>query len=452
MGDTFDFDIFEFAKIDPNILVSCYTFQENIPFPTPPTASRTFTALTMGCGYNLNLNLFEISEQKEFANNLIVEVGSLLIGESLAVIKSGTAWKAPLLSLLGNIQRSYRKDTSYHNALHAAEVAHLLVCLLNRMKLIQRSIVGKHTLTELRFLSLFAGTQEQGNTPPSQQITGGLGFVVAVLSALAHDAAHPGKTNNFLINSGMPLALIYNDKSVLENYHSCILFQLLKQHSNNIFSSLSFSDWRMVRRIVIEMILATDMAFHFELIGELRARRQAANFKYLLNETDGWILVKNCLKMADIGHAFLSWDLHKEFSIRVCKEIIRQSYIYQLNIFRLIGKLFIVSNLILPLSKQSITSNAQCYVKRRSAFAIHAKIVYIDWAAHVAFFSSAKSQEEEEIRLKLPRSPLCLKNNLQDIPKSQRSFLQFVKANSEKWEAVSNSGTQIADIEERLND
>ncbi|KAF8820202.1 3'5'-cyclic nucleotide phosphodiesterase domain-containing protein [Cardiosporidium cionae] len=405
--DAFNFDIFEFVKANQNISVSCYTLKENVPIPLNSTISKTLRELTLGCGYNLNLNLIEINEQVGLANNLVVEVGSLLMEETLGVIYSGNSWKKALMSLLGNIQRCYRQDVSYHNQLHAAEVAHLLVYLLNQIQLLRRVSTEKFTATELSFLPSFSNVDAGmgNNTAPPQQLNGSLAFVVAVLSALAHDVAHPGKTNNYLINSGTPLAIIYNDKSVLENYHSCILFQLIKQPSNNIFGTLSFSEWRMVRRIIIEMILATDMAFHFEFIGELRARRQAVNFKHLQNETDGWILTKNCLKLADIGHAFLVWDLHKEFSDRVCKEIM--------------------------------------------------------------------IQEEDEVRFQLPRSPLCLTENAQSIPKSQSSFLQFivtplleemqlaqsqanlhqivdqVQQNTMKWEAMRNVGTENAKLEER---
>lgn len=40
------------------------------------------------------------------------------------------------------------------------------------------------------------------------------------VSALAHDVDHPGVNNNSLIEEHHPLAIIYNDKAVLENHHA----------------------------------------------------------------------------------------------------------------------------------------------------------------------------------------------------------------------------------------
>lgn len=44
------------------------------------------------------------------------------------------------------------------------------------------------------------------------------------LAALCHDVDHPGLTNAFLLTTYDPLALRYNDISILENHHASTTF------------------------------------------------------------------------------------------------------------------------------------------------------------------------------------------------------------------------------------
>ena len=41
-----------------------------------------------------------------------------------------------------------------------------------------------------------------------------------LVAAAGHDVDHPGRTNGFLVKTSAPLALLYNDASVLENHHA----------------------------------------------------------------------------------------------------------------------------------------------------------------------------------------------------------------------------------------
>lgn len=46
-----------------------------------------------------------------------------------------------------------------------------------------------------------------------------------LFAALIHDFEHTGRTNNFHVNVGTELALLYNDRSVLENHHVSAAFR-----------------------------------------------------------------------------------------------------------------------------------------------------------------------------------------------------------------------------------
>lgn len=65
------------------------------------------------------------------------------------------------------------------------------------------------------------------------------------------------------------LAMIYNDVSVLENYHVSSCFRVMGMSDCNILSNLTRSEWLDVRKTIVSCILATDMSHHFEMVGRL---------------------------------------------------------------------------------------------------------------------------------------------------------------------------------------
>ena len=46
-----------------------------------------------------------------------------------------------------------------------------------------------------------------------------------LFSAIIHDFDHTGTTNNFHVQSSSSLAIMYNDKAVLENHHVSSFFR-----------------------------------------------------------------------------------------------------------------------------------------------------------------------------------------------------------------------------------
>lgn len=56
------------------------------------------------------------------------------------------------------------------------------------------------------------------------------------VGAAIHDYGHKGLNNAYLLRTEDELALIYNDKSVLENFHISAFYQSIsKSPSKNIF-------------------------------------------------------------------------------------------------------------------------------------------------------------------------------------------------------------------------
>ena len=56
---------------------------------------------------------------------------------------------------------------------------------------------------------------------------------------------------------------------VLENYHCSKAFELMQTDpSCNILSKFSLDKWKAIRTSIVSMVLATDMAGHFEYIAK----------------------------------------------------------------------------------------------------------------------------------------------------------------------------------------
>ena len=86
--------------------------------------------------------------------------------------------------------------------------------------------------------------------------------MVSLIAASGHDINHPGNNNLYEINTYSVLSLFYNDRSVLENYHIYCLFDLINNNELNIFDIYSAAENKLIRKTIINNILATDMTTH----------------------------------------------------------------------------------------------------------------------------------------------------------------------------------------------
>ncbi|XP_076664152.1 dual specificity calcium/calmodulin-dependent 3',5'-cyclic nucleotide phosphodiesterase 1 isoform X4 [Andrena cerasifolii] len=195
---------------------------------------------------------------------------------------------AVLECFLGRVEEGYcRHRNPYHNNLHAADVAqtmHYILCQTGLM----------NWLTDLE---IFA----------------------TLVAAIIHDYEHTGTTNNFHVMSGSDTALLYNDRAVLENHHISASFRILKEDESNILQNLSREEFREFRSLVIDMVLATDMSFHFQ---------QLKNMKNILSlaepSVDKSKAVSLVLHCCDISHPAKRWDLHHRWTMQLLEEFFRQ--------------------------------------------------------------------------------------------------------------------------------
>ena len=90
-----------------------------------------------------------------------------------------------------------------------------------------------------------------------------------ILGAICHDIDHPGVNNAFLVNSSDKLAVLYNDKSVLEQHHTSLGFDLIQK--SQILSKISNQNFKLFRSSFINVVLCTDFSKHFKITSKLQA-------------------------------------------------------------------------------------------------------------------------------------------------------------------------------------
>ncbi|XP_056010991.1 dual specificity calcium/calmodulin-dependent 3',5'-cyclic nucleotide phosphodiesterase 1A-like isoform X32 [Ostrea edulis] len=190
-------------------------------------------------------------------------------------------------SFLLQLEVGYSKyKNPYHNLVHGADVAQTVHYILSQSKL-------AHWLTDLE---VFA----------------------TIIAALIHDYEHTGTTNNFHIQTGSEFAVLYNDKAVLENHHICASFRIMRSEEANILNHLSREEYREFRALVIEMVMATDMSFHFQ---QLKNMKNLLGMPENIDKQKALSLVLHC---ADISHPAKDWNLHRRWTSQLLEEFFKQ--------------------------------------------------------------------------------------------------------------------------------
>jgi len=203
------------------------------------------------------------------------------------------------MNYMSVVETHYLQDVPFHNSTHAADVVHATHVLLS------------------------AGSFEG--------IFSDLEILAAVFAAAVHDVDHPGVNNQFLVNSSSEMALMYNDESVLENHHLAVAFQLLQSENCDMLESFSKVERQRFRKMVIEMVLATDNAKHMNILGSLKTmvetkRLSEGGLKPLEIESfnEKMHVLKCLVHCADLSNPTRPLQFYEKWVERLMEEFFRQ--------------------------------------------------------------------------------------------------------------------------------
>uniref|UniRef100_A0A2K6UBM3 3',5'-cyclic-AMP phosphodiesterase n=1 Tax=Saimiri boliviensis boliviensis TaxID=39432 RepID=A0A2K6UBM3_SAIBB len=125
------------------------------------------------------------------------------------------------------------------------------------------------------------------------------------------------------------LALMYNDASVLENHHLAVGFKLLQAENCDIFQNLSTKQRLSLRRMVIDMVLATDMSKHMNLLADLKTMvetKKVTSLGVLLldNYPDRIQVLQSLVHCADLSNPTKPLPLYRQWTDRIMAEFFQQ--------------------------------------------------------------------------------------------------------------------------------
>ncbi|KAF9947464.1 3',5'-cyclic-nucleotide phosphodiesterase, partial [Mortierella alpina] len=159
-----------------------------------------------------------------------------------------------------------------------------------------------------------------------------------VVASIGHDVGHPGVNNMFLVNAHTPLAQVYNDRSVLESFHSMALFQVMKKHGFECFDVDSQNRKFMeFRKMVVSTILATDMGLHFDYVGKIKEQTERLQLRNMpggnvpkpnqasIDEQERLVLCGTLIKCADISNASRPFHVAERWSAVLLQEMCNQA-------------------------------------------------------------------------------------------------------------------------------
>uniref|UniRef100_A0A3Q3QC42 Phosphodiesterase n=1 Tax=Monopterus albus TaxID=43700 RepID=A0A3Q3QC42_MONAL len=240
------------------------------------------------------LNIFKVAEH---SHNRPLTCVMYTIFQERDLMRTFKIPTDTFVTFMLTLEGHYHSDVAYHNSLHAADVAQSTHILLS--------------------------------TPALDAVFTDLEILAAIFAAAIHDVDHPGVSNQFLINTNSELALMYNDESVLENHHLAVGFKLLQEDNCDIFQNLTKKQRQTLRRMVIDMVLATDMSKHMSLLANLKTMVEtkkvtSSGVLLLDNYTDRMQVLRNMVHCADLSNPTKPLGLYRQWTDRIMDEFFHQ--------------------------------------------------------------------------------------------------------------------------------
>ncbi|XP_032364792.1 cGMP-inhibited 3',5'-cyclic phosphodiesterase A isoform X2 [Etheostoma spectabile] len=285
---------------------------------------------------NWNFPIFSLVEKTHGKTGCILSQVSYKLFEDTGLFETFKIPVQEFMNYFHALENGYRV-IPYHNRIHATDVLHAVWYLTTQPVPglpTQLTENGIHTDSEngitpgaTGFLMSKMNSVMEDSYGSLAGLIPGLELMALYVAAAMHDYDHPGRTNAFLVATSAPQALLYNDRSVLENHHAASAWNLfMSRPEYNFLANLEHVEFKRFRFLVIEAILATDLKKHFDFLAEFNAKVGDDGVSGIdwTNENDRLLVCQMCIKLADVNGPLKCKELHLQWTEGIVNEFYEQ--------------------------------------------------------------------------------------------------------------------------------
>ncbi|KAM6392484.1 cGMP-inhibited 3',5'-cyclic phosphodiesterase 3B isoform 2-T2 [Pluvialis apricaria] len=285
---------------------------------------------------NWNFQIFDLVQEMGDQSGRILSQVTYTLFQDTGLFEIFKIPTQEFMNYFRALENGYR-DIPYHNRIHATDVLHAVWYLTTRPIPGFQQMHNEHIMesdmgvgiapVQVSYISSKSCSIADDSYGCLASNIPALELMALYVAAAMHDYDHPGRTNAFLVATNAPQAVLYNDRSVLENHHAAAAWNLfLSQPEYNFLSNLDHVEFKRFRFLVIEAILATDLKKHFDFLAEFNAKVNDINSHGIewSNENDRLLACQICIKLADINGPAKVRELHLKWTEGIVNEFYEQ--------------------------------------------------------------------------------------------------------------------------------
>ncbi|KAI8098956.1 uncharacterized protein BX664DRAFT_309976 [Halteromyces radiatus] len=231
-----------------------------------------------------------------------------------------------LYDFIFDVANMYQSLNPYHNFQHAVDVMQATYYFLCQIGVLLPMDTGASPSIDFKTPpGQYDWFKDNGNM---KSLFSSYDILALILASIGHDVGHPGVNNIFMIRTATPLALMYNDRSVLESFHAMVFFNILQRHCFQPLTEWqTTAEYTRFRKIIVQSILATDMGLHDDYVNKIQAQKTRLDLQPVdvkdqeQAENEIILICGSLIKCADISNCARPFPVAKKWA-----EILQQEF------------------------------------------------------------------------------------------------------------------------------